>query len=109
MCSVSSSSASDGFVANDVVDHAFISIETLSFSVGLDILKELPDEGACFCGPSSLGSFESFGLGGATYASNVLTEGNASFVFQYHLQILNCFLQFHPLDCSCNVDSALEV
>ena len=79
MGSESSSSTLSGSVNLQVSDHAFLSIESLSFGILLSILKKVENVLDTLLWPSSLIGFEFFGLSSSSNSA-MLSEWYNSLV-----------------------------
>lgn len=87
--SVSSSSSLDGSLGGDVADLASFSVETLSLSVGLEVLEERQDMSARLLGESTVVMVDLFAHGVSAWASGVSSERNHGLVLHDSLHVLD--------------------
>ena len=109
MGSVGSSSALDCSLHSDVGDHALLHVQALGLRVRLKILQELENVSCGLVGPSSLGLSEDFGLGGASDAAGVLSEGDTLLVLDDILDISNGFLELQSFEGSASFKGVFEM
>ena len=94
---VRSTTAGDGALHNNVVDHAVVNVELGSLSVGLQVDEELTNALDGLLWPATLSVLELLGLSVATDATGVAAEGDDLLVLEAVLHVLDGPLQLHAL------------
>ena len=107
--SVCSSSSLDGSLANEVADETSLDVESLSLSVGGEVLEELDHVSDGLLGESTLGNTVELGLGGSADVTGESSVGDAVSVLEDIFQILECSLQLETLDGSCSFIGVLKM
>ena len=107
--SVSSSTSLDGSLDDDVVDNAFVSIESLSLSVSFKVDKEFLDSLASFLWPATEWQSVCLSLGSSSNTSRVLSEWNDCGVSNNSIHMLDSCVDFHALAETSNFITILVV
>ena len=107
--SVSSSTSLDGSLDDDVVDNAFVSIESLSLSVSFKVDKEFLNSLASFLWPATEWQSVYFSLGSSSNTSRVLSEWNDCGVSNNSVHVLDSCVDFHALAETSNFITILVV
>jgi len=107
--SVSSSTSLDSSLDNDVGDNAFVSIESLSFSVSFKVDKEFLNSLASFLWPATEWQSVYFSLGSSSNTTRVLSEWNDCGVSNNSIHVLDSCVDFHALAETSNFITILVV
>ena len=107
--SVSSSASLDGSLDDDVVDNAFVSIESLSLSVSFKVDKEFLNSLASFLWPATEWQSVYFSLGSSSNTSRVLSEWNDCGMSNNSVHVLDCCVKLHTLAETSNFITILVV
>lgn len=109
MGSEGSSPSLHGSVDSNVVDNAFLDIETLGLSVGLQVLEKSKDVLGGFLGPSSLSELEVLRLCGSTNVTSVSLVGDTLLVLEHIFHVSDCLLELQTLHGVSSLESVLVV
>ena len=93
--SVGSSTSLDGSLDNDVVNNAFVSIESLSLSVSFKVDKEFLNSLASLLWPATEWQSVDLSLGCSSNASRVLSEWDDGGVSNNSVHVLNGCVDLH--------------
>ena len=107
--SVGSSTSLDGSLDNDVVNNAFVSIESLSLSVSFKVDKEFLDSLTGFLWPATEWQSVYLSLGSSSNTSRVLSEWNDCGVSNNSIHMLDSCVDFHALAETSNFITILVV
>ena len=107
--SVGSSTSLDGSLDNDVGNNAFVSIESLSFSVSFKVDKEFLDSLTGFLWPATEWQSVYLSLGSSSNTSIVLSEWNDCGMSNNSIHMLDSCVDFHALAETSNFITILVV
>ena len=106
---VGSSTAGDGALHNDVVDHAVVNVELGSLSVGSQVDEELTNSLDGLLGPATLGVLEGLSLSVTADTTGVPSERNNLGVLENVLHVLDGSVELHALGGASDFVSVLVV
>mgnify|MGYP001168242386 CR=1 FL=1 len=109
MSSESSSSSVDGSLGADVRDLALFNVETLLFSIGLNVDKEGNNVLDRLCWVSTVVMVDVFAHSMSTWTTSKSSEWNDGFVLSYSLQIGDGLKEVESSACSGSLISVLKM
>ena len=109
MSSVSSSSAADSSLSDDVADDALFWVEGVTCGVGLEVVQEVKDVLAGLLGPPTIGVADVLAHGFAAWTTGVNSEWNDTLVGNDVLHVSDGLEQVHSLAGSGSLISVFEV